>query len=403
MASKPGFETILITDLHDLDKSSRSHTTPIYQTSTYVYPSAERAQAVFQGKEAAHIYGRWHNPGSDAVERKLAMLEGYDLDQAVDGKLFSTGMAAIAALLEACLKPGDGVITQGNAYGATDELFHFLMEQMNLQVVFIDLHDEALIEQHISELGDRFKLIYAETPSNPTLNAYSISQLAEIAHSHGAKLAVDNTFASPFLQRPLTHGADIVVHSTTKFLNGHGTALGGFVASSDVDWVNGPLYKERKLKGATIGPMDAWLLNNGVKTLALRMRKHSDNSRKVAEFLKGHKAVEKVNYLGFEDHPDHQIAASQMSEYGGVLSFELKGGLEAGMILMQNIRHLTLTATLGTPDTLIQHPASMTHAKVVEEQRLRFGITNGLIRMAVGLEDFEDIQEDMGNALDSLG
>lgn len=400
MSKKPGFESILIEDLHDLDQSHRSHTTPIYATSTYVYPSPEKAQEVFKGQGEAYIYGRWHNPLTDAVERKLARLEAYDLNQGAYARLFSTGMAAISAVIEGTSSPGDRIITQGNLYGATDELMHFAAEQMAMDVCFTDLHDLAAIEEMLTE--KQTALIYIESPSNPTLNAYDIKALSDLAHQHGAKVAVDNTFASSFLQRPLSHGADIVLHSTTKFLNGHGTALGGLVVSCDEEWVNGPLMKQRKLKGATMSPFDAWLLNNGLKTLALRMRRHCANTREVVNFLIDHPAVAKVNYLGLSDHPDHAIAMRQMEDFGGVISFELKGGLEAGMKMMREIEMLTLTATLGTPDTLIQHPASMTHAKVDPDQRVKFGITDGLIRMAIGLEDPTDILQDLEQSMTGL-
>lgn len=400
MSKKPGFESILIEDLHDLDQSYRSHTPPIYPTSTFVYPSAEKAQDVFQGKGDAFIYGRWHNPVTDAVEKKLARLEAYDLDQEAHAHLFSTGMAGISAIIEATCASGDRIITQGNLYGATDELIHFAAHQMKMDVCYTDLHDLEAIQVLLKE--KKTSLIYIESPSNPTLNAYDIKALSELAQQHGAKVAVDNTFASSFLQRPLSLGADIVLHSTTKFLNGHGTTLGGVVISLDEEWVNGPLRKQRVLKGATMSPFDAWLLNNGLKTLALRMRKHCANTREVVDFLVKHKAVAKVNYLGLSDHPDHEIAKKQMSDYGGVISFELKGGLDAGMKMMRSIEMLTLTATLGTPDTLIQHPASMTHSKVAPEQRRKFGITDGLIRMAIGLEDIEDILQDIQRSLKDL-
>lgn len=396
--SKPSFESILLKDLHDPKLSSGSHTTPIYATSTYVYPSVEGAQKTFSGEEDAYIYNRWHNPGTDAVEKKLAMLEAYDLDQEAKAIMFSSGMAAISAALEACLEPGGTIVTQGNLYGAADELMKHLSAQMNLNLKIIDVSDLDQVSDALNSTLNS-SVLYLETPSNPTLNAYDIAALSELAHQFDAKVLVDNTFATPYLQRPLALRADVVIHSTTKFLNGHGTALGGVVVSSDLDWVDGPLNLQRKLKGATPSPFDAWLLNNGLKTLNLRMDRHCDNTKAVSEFLNQHPAVGRVNYLGFADHPDHEIAKKQMKDFGGVISFELKGGLNAGAQMMDAVKELTLTASLGTPDTLIQHPASMTHFFVDKAQREANGISDGLIRLSVGLEAPEDIIRDLEQSM----
>ena len=390
---KKGFDTICIKD--DTKYSSIAHTTPIFASSTFVYESPEKAMEVFRGNEEAFIYGRWNHPNVELVENKLAALECFGLAPIqAQGYLFSTGMAAIAALFNSVLKTGDTIIAQGNIYGTTVELLNTIIQDRGVRVIFIDMADIHSL-QLLLETEKNIRLIYVETPSNPTINAYDLQSISEIAHSYGAKVAVDNTFATPYLQQAFALGVDFIVHSTTKFLNGHGTALGGFLIGTDIDFMKNQVWKQRKLQGAMLAPFDAWMLNQGLKTLSIRMDKHCSNAKAVATFLKNHPAVNKVNYLGFTDHPQHEIAKKQMRDYGGVISFELKGGLEAGIKLMKNVQLCTLTASLGTTDTLIQHPASMTHFNVPKAQREKFGITDGLIRLSVGIENVEDIIADL--------
>jgi methionine-gamma-lyase len=241
--------------------------------------------------------------------------------------------------------------------------------------------------------------LYAETPSNPTLNCYNLKALSDLAHRYKARLAVDNTFASPYLQQPLKFGVDFIVHSATKYLNGHGTGLSGFLVGRDVKFMQKEVWKIRKLNGTICSAFDAWLLNIGMKTLSLRMDKHGANALAVAKFLQQHKAITKVNYLGLKQHPDHALAKKQMRNFGGVLSFELKGGYKAALKLMKKVKFCQLTASLGTIDTLIQHPASMSHYFVSKPQREAFGITDGLIRLSVGIEDVQDVIDDLQQAL----
>lgn len=394
---KKGFDTICIKD--DSVYAPTSHTTPIFASSTFIYESAEKAMDVFRGNEEAFIYGRWNHPNVELVENKLTQLECYAIDDLkAQGYLFSTGMAAIAALFNSVLKTGDTIIAQGNIYGTTVELLNTIIQERGVQVVYTDLGNLETLRE-LAKASKSLKLIYAETPSNPTINAYDLAAIATIAHECNALMAVDNTFATPYLQQPFAQGVDLIVHSTTKFLNGHGTALGGFLVGRDIDFMKQQVWKQRKLQGAMLAPFDAWLLNQGLKTLSLRMDRHVENARLVAMYLETHTAVNKVNYLGFETHPQHAIALKQMREFGGVISFELKGGLEAGIRLMNRVQLCALTASLGTADTLIQHPASMTHFNVPKAQREQFGIGDGLIRLSVGLEYIGDIISDLEQGL----
>lgn len=383
-----------------------AHILPIYQTSTFVYESPEKIMEVFRGNGEAYVYSRWGNPTVDAVERKIAALEAHGLQKGakelpLKALLFSSGMAAISALFMAALKPGEKILTSGNIYGTTVELLNTLMHSHGIETVYRDLSDPSAIEEALDD-DKRIRMIYCESPSNPTVQIYDLSLLSELAHRHGAKLAVDNTFSSPYLQQPFRWGADYVLHSTTKYLNGHGTALGGILISSDLDFMEEKAWKMRKILGGNSNAMEAWLLNNGLKTLPLRMDKHCSNAAHLAVFLQDQRAVEKVHYAGLESHPGYYLAKKQMRLPGGVLSFELKGGLRAGIRFMKHIRFSTLTSTLGTPDTLITHPASMTHVNVPKIQRQANGIGDGLIRMSVGLEHVDDIKADLKRALAAL-
>lgn len=391
-----GFDSLCIKD--DASYAPGSHTMPIFQTSTFIYESAHKAMEVFRGNEKAFIYSRWNNPNVDWIEHKLCALEAFQLNIKVKGLAFSTGMAAISALIECSLKQGDTLIAQGNLYGTTIELLYHLRDQRGIELVFIDMCDLELVEQTIAS-HPTTKLIYLESPSNPALAVCDIKQIAQIAKSHNIACAIDNTFATPWLQQPFIFGVDHVVHSTTKYLNGHGTALGGFLCSTHTDFIQNTVWKHRKISGAMLAPMDAWLLNNGVKTLRLRMEQHCKNAMQVAQFLETHSAVQRVFYPGLPSHAQHQLAKKQMRNFGGVLAFELKGGMDAGIRLMNRVQLCTLTASIGTADTLIQHPAGMTHYQVAKAQREAYGITDGLIRLSVGLEDANDIIDDLENAL----
>ena len=377
------------------------HTAPLYLSSTYIYESPEKAQEVFKGKEKAFIYSRWSHPNAEQVERKIEQMETFGTKLKCRALLFSSGMAAISALFQSLIKPGDSLLVQGNIYGTTIDYINHAAQQFGLKVHFEDFKDTSRIEA-ILKKDKKIKLVYAETPSNPTINCYDLKALSSLAHKYKTRIAVDNTFASPYLQRPLEYGVDFVIHSSTKYLNGHGTGLSGLLVGSDFAFMDKDVWTSRKLHGSICSPFDAWLLNLGMKTLSLRMQQHCSNALAVAKWLQAHKAIAKVNYLGLVSHPDHALAKKQMKDFGGVLSFEMKKGYKAGEKLMKQLKFCKLTASLGTTDTLIQHPASMSHYFVPKEQREKFGITDGLVRLSVGIEDVQDIIDDFEQALNKL-
>ncbi len=393
-----GFATITSQDKFDTAKNIHPHSSPIFTSSTYIYESAEKAQAVFQGKEEAFIYSRWSHPNAELVEKKLELMETFGLNIKAKALVFSSGMAAISALFQSVLKPGDALLAQGNIYGTSVDYFNHYGQTLGIEIIYADFAKLNELETILKQKKN-IKLIYAETPSNPTLNCYDLNALAALAKKYKAKTAVDNTFASPYLQQPFQFGIDFIVHSATKYLNGHGTGLSGFLVGTDTAFIKKEVWQIRKFNGTICAPFDAWLLNLGMKTLSLRMEQHCANAMKVAGFLEKHPAVSKVNYLGLKSHPDHLLARKQMKNYGGVLSFELKNGYKAGEKLMKKIKLCQLTASLGTIDTLIQHPASMSHSFVPKAQREKYGITDGLVRLSVGIESVEDVISDLAQAL----
>jgi len=396
----PGFGTACVRNRHIDDKAIHPHREAIYPTSAFTFPDTAAAMRLFEDRNSGYIYGRWNNPTAEAAARAIADLETLGTGLEASARLFGSGMAAISAALMALLKPGQAVLTQPQLYGGTDELLRQILEPWGVTRIQADLN-------HIDQLDDALSrhpeiaLVYAETPSNPMLYCADLQALSAWSRSAGLPLVVDNTFATPWLQQPLALGADVVLHSTTKFLNGHGSALGGAVVSTRRDWMDGALFQQLKLMGASPSPFDAWLLLSGMKTLELRMERHCANARQVAAFMQQHEAVEKVYYIGLPDHPYHAVAARQMRNFGAMMSVELKGGLAAGIRLMDKVRVCTLATTLGTPDTLLQHPATMTHLPVPREERLAAGITDGLVRIAVGIENARDIIADLDQALSS--
>ncbi len=392
------------------DDICQAHVAPIYQTSTFCFKDVEQGRRQFTGKEKGYIYSRWYNPTVEAIEEKVAALEGMELrqnfkkgdpDPEVAGLAFSSGMAAIGTLLFTLLRPGDTVITHGGLYGGTTELIEKLLSEMQISHALVRMDTPDKVEAAIRE-AERPGLIYLETPANPTLDMCDIALVAEIAHAHGLKVAVDNTFATPILQQPLALGADYVVHSTTKYLNGHGTTVGGMVVSRELDFVRNDLWQHKELMGGSHSPFDAWLINQGLKTLALRMERHCANAMAVARWLDQHPKVAYVAYPGLEHFHQHELARRQMKGFGGMISFELKGGLEAGVTVLNNVFLCSLAVSLGTVDTLIQHPASMTHTNVPPEERQAYGITDGLVRLSVGIEDVEDIIDDLDRAMGKI-
>ena len=397
----------LSTHVGEGDNPFEAHVMPIYQTSTFGFPDVATGAAIFKGEKSGYIYTRMKNPNLDQLALKYAILEGLELlrkdpevpaENVVGGFVFASGMAAITTSILARARTGDTVIAQEALYGATYTFLHDLAPRFGINVVFLkDLSPDRW--QSAFKENPGASLAYIETPSNPTMAIVDIRAVVDIAHKSGAWVFADNTFATPYCQRPLTFGVDVVVHSTTKYLSGHGQIVGGTVISPHLDYVNGGLYSMLKVLGGNDSPIEAWLANIGMKTFELRMQRHCENAMKVALYLEKHHAVEKVYYPGLKSHRDHELAKKQMFDFGGMLSFELKGGLSAGEAMMNKIKLMTLAVSLGNVDTLIQHPASMTHAGVPREIRLASGISDGLVRLSVGIENVEDILADLEQSL----
>lgn len=375
------------------------HQIPLVAASSFVFDTIEQGMGIFSGEQDGHVYGRFGNPTIDAAAAKIAAMEGHDLEQPAAGLFCASGMAAIATVFLGVCEAGEGVLTQADLYGGTTGLLQ-LLEKRNISLTTCDLRDPAAVEAALLA-NSSIRIIYVETPSNPTLRVTDLAKLAELAHAHGALLVADNTFATPFVQRPLSFGADIIVHSTTKYLNGHGTGIAGALVCRDPELLAQQLIPVYRLYGFNGSPWEAWLVLNGLKTLGLRMERHSENALAVAKFLVQHGAVTNVNYPGLPDHPDRETVAKQMSIHGGMLSFELAGGTDAGMSFMNRIKFCTLTPTLGDVDTLVLHPATMSHRGVDPAVRLAHGITDGLIRLSVGVESVEDIVGDLRQAIGS--
>lgn len=371
-----------------------AHTTPIFQTSTFVFENTAQGAARFAGEEAGYVYTRIppNTPTHAALAEKVADLEGGEA-----GQTFASGMAAITALVLAHLKQGDHLISTDVVYGCTYSLFLTVLPRLGIEVSFIDTSDPDKVRAAFKE---NTKMVFLETPANPTMTVCDIGEIACMAREHGALCIVDNTFSTPYFQKPLELGADVSLSSCTKYIGGHADLLGGIVVGSK-DFMSciAPVVG---YTGGIMGPHEAWLCIRGLKTLHLRMEKHAENALKVAEFLESHSGVEWVRYPGLPSHPQHLIAKKQMSGYSGMLSFGVRGGLEAGRRLMDSVRLCSLAVSLGATDTLIQHPASMTHACVPCEIRRQVGITDELVRISVGIEEPEDIIADLEQALGKI-
>jgi len=387
------------------NRTTAPHILPIYATSSFAFDDIDQGIEIFKNIESGHVYSRYANPTVDTTAQKIAELETHGLDLEATAVMTSSGMSAISTLLLGVLKSGDRVLTQGNLYGGTTELLTAVFGQFGVETVLTDLRDlnqvEAILKNESGNPAYRnIRMLYGETPANPTLACVDIAALAELAHRYGALCAVDNTFSTPLLQQPFAHGVDFVIHSTTKYLNGHGNSTAGVILGRDKTAMRQQVWKAMKLAGTNCSPFEAWLTWNGMKTLALRMERHCANALALAEFLEKHPAVQRVNYPGLASHPDHALALRQMrGGFGGMLSFELKGGLEAGIRCMNRIRFCTLAPTLGDVDTLILHPASSSHIAVPKEVREQNGITDGMIRVSVGIENVEDIMADLAEGM----
>ncbi len=398
-----------LTHYTEFENAENAHIPPIYQNSVFVFDDTDSGAAIAGGETPGYYYTRLNNPNHQQLAKKLAALEAWDLirqtpeadpEELAGGLVFASGMAAVTTAILACVQSGETVLTQAALYDGTYLFMKNLAPRYGINVAWVaDNTTEgwaAAFEAH-----PEAKLAYIETPVNPTLRLTDIQNVAELAHTHGAKVAVDNTFATPFCQRPFKFGADVIVHSTTKYLSGHGQVLGGAVLTTDLELLAGDLYQVYKLLGGTPSPIDTWMANIGLKTFELRMAQHCRNALRVAKRLEVHPGVARVYYPGLTSHPDHELARTQMTDYGGMVAFELQGGLEAGKRMMDLVRVATLAVSLGNVDTLVQHPASMTHRNTPREKRLAAGITDGLVRLSVGIEDAVDIVRDLIQAIEA--
>ncbi|WP_105181508.1 MULTISPECIES: methionine gamma-lyase [Pseudoalteromonas] len=383
--------------IHGPEKPNDPHgalSAPLYQTSTFAFANAAQGAARFAGEEQGFIYTRLGNPTTQELEQKVAQLENCEAAAAT-----ATGMGAVSASVLSFLQQGDHLVASSALYGCTFAFFAHMLPRFGIEVTFVDMTNEAELRGAVKANS---KMIFAETPINPTMAVLDLSLIADVAKQHQLISVIDNTFLTPLLQQPTSFGIDIVVHSATKYLNGHGDVVAGVVCGTE-EHIN--LIKMTVLKdiGATISPHDAWLINRGLKTLAVRMERHCASAQVVAEYLEQHPLVSQVYYPGLKSHPGHQFIGSQMKAAGGVIAFEIKGSLEDGETFINNTQLCTLAVSLGDAETLIQHPASMTHSPYTPEERAAAGISDGLIRLSVGLEDVNDIINDLKTAFTFIG
>lgn len=390
-----------------MQHGEHAHLAPVYATSTFVFESAEQGMNRFAGTEKGFIYSRFGNPTTAEAAANIAALEAFGLKDE-QGKplqlsaiLHASGQAAMSTMLLSNLKAGEAILSHYSLYGGTHEFIYDILPRYGIQPIIADLRDVNEVETVIKN-NPSLKLIHIETPANPTILCVDLEKITRIAKQYGLIVTVDNTFATPYLQQPFQYGVDFVFHSTTKFLNGHGTAIGGVLIGKDLTFMNTTAQKFYKLLGGNSSPFDAFLLMQGVKTLGIRMEKHCANAQVVANYLAQHPAIEKVNYNGLPTHPDYELTKKQMRLPGAVMSFELKGGMEAGKHFINRLAMCVRAVSLGTVDTLLSHPASMSHSGMNREDRIKSGITDGLIRMSVGLEASEDILHDLEQALEGI-
>ncbi len=383
LSEHAGFDTICIHAGQTPDPSTGAIVTPIYQTSTYVQEAL--------GQHKGYEYGRTQNPTRAALEGNLAAME-----RGRAAFAFASGMAATAATMR-LLQAGDHVVVTDNTYGGTYRFFERVLRKYQLDFTYVDTSDTGAIER---ALRPQTKLLFLETPTNPTLRLTDLAAAAAVARGRGVAVAVDNTFASPYIQRPLELGADLVIHSTTKFLNGHSDSVGGAVIAVRDEHIEALRFIQNA-EGAILGPMDAWLVLRGTKTLPIRMERHNQNAMALAEFLAAHPKVAAVHYPGLPSHPEHALARRQMRGFGGLITFQL-GSLERARTFLNSLRLMALAESLGGVETLISHPVTMTHAAVPLEHRNRIGLTDDMVRVSVGIENIEDLRDDLAQALDRI-
>lgn len=380
---RAGFETLAIHAGHTPDPMTGSVMPPVYHTSTYVQDGVAEPRG-------GHEYARVTNPTRTALEENLAALEGGSV-----GAAFASGLAAIEALLKANLEDGNHVVCGSNVYGGTERMFRTVWARFGLDFTYVDTSD---LDALAAAIRPETRLVHIETPTNPMMQVSDISACAEIAHRAGALLSVDNTFPTPYLQRPLELGADISVHSTTKYLNGHSDVIGGAVVTGE-QALGERIRDQQRISGAVPGPLDCWLVLRGIKTLHVRMERHCENARRIAEYLVDHPGVENVLYPGLPNHPQHDLAGRQMAGFGGMISFDA-GTFEQAKRVAAGTRVFQLAESLGGVESLVSVPAVMTHASVPQEVRDEIGLTDGLVRLSVGIEAIEDLLDDLEQALD---
>lgn len=374
------------------DKVTGALAPPIYQTSTFAFRDADHGSRLFKEETEGYIYTRLSNPTIDLLASKIALLESTEA-----GVVFASGLAAIFNIIVTCAATGEHIISDDTIYGGTFALFKSVLPRLGIDVTFINTADVSRLQAAITP---KTKLVFTETPANPTLKIVDIAACAKVCQEKNVPLCVDNTFATPYLQRPIELGADIVVHSMTKYFSGHGDIIGGVVVGCK-DFMHDAWHIAKEIGGCN-SPFNAWLVLRGLKTLAVRMDRHCETAQKIAEHLASHKKVEHVYYPGLPSHPGHDIAKKQMSGFGGMIGFDVRGGKEAGKVLMNTLQLCTLAVSLGDVDTLIEHPASMTHSTYCDGDLEKCGIKPGFVRISVGLEHVDDLIEDLEQALSKV-
>jgi O-succinylhomoserine sulfhydrylase len=367
----------------------QEHSTPLYLTSSFVFEDAEDMRASFAEEKDRNIYSRYSNPNSNEFVEKVCKMEGAEA-----GFAFASGMAAVFSTLAALLDSGDHILSAGNIFGSTHSLFMNFFPKWNISHSYFPIDGFEKIESLITP---KTKLIYAESPTNPGVDVLDLAALGAIAKKHNLILVIDNCFASPYLQQPIKFGADLVIHSGTKLMDGQGRVLAG-ITVGNAEWID-RIYRFSRITGPALSPFNAWVLSKSLETLAIRVDRHCENALKVAQFLEGHEKVNWVKYPFLKSHPQHEIAKKQMKAGGCVVAFEVKGGLQAGQTFFDAIKLLSLSANLGDSRSIVTHPASTTHSKLTIEERLASGITDGMVRISVGLEHSDDIINDIAQAL----
>jgi len=387
------FDTLAIhaAEQHDQNQALNN---PIYMTSTFTFTDLQQADDTFSFKRKAYVYTRGGNPTINLFEQRIAALEG-----GIDGVAFASGMAAITSVIMSFVKSGDEVIAHRNLYGSAFGALKHLMPDYGVKTKFVNMTN---LEELKDAIGEKTKVLYFETPTNPSMEIIDLEAVAKIAAEAGIKVVVDNTFATPYLQRPLELGVDVVVHSATKYISGHGDAVGGVAVSKNQDYIYKLKFGYMCELGGVMSPFNAWLLLRGLKTLSLRMERHSSNAMKIANFLAENPLVERVMYPGMETHPGHEIAKRQMKDFGGIVSFELKGDLETAKAFVENLKLLKLAVSLGDAETLVEIPALMTHRDYLEEELKKFGFLKKTIRISAGLEHPDDIIADIKQSLERV-